>query len=162
MNINSLGVSLRCVCARCMGVGIHRQTSGDVMVLAGYKPTLKKQRRSRLNQCYGWFMDCTHPIRALIKQEQCENGESVASNSPQDYFCCLLEPKDFALCGCCSAMLTWLLYYEQIQFFPAPSLLKRVSVRRTQEAVHSISFPFEKQCSGNDKCVRPIEKPSGQ
>lgn len=115
-----------------------------------------------LNQCYGWFMDCAHPISSLIKQEQCGNGGSVAPHSPQDYFRCLLEPKDFALCDCCSAMLTRLFYYEQIQFFPAPSLLKRVLARRTQEAVHSISFPFEKQCSGNDKCVRPIEEPSGQ
>lgn len=88
MNINSLGVSLRCVCACRMGVGIHRQTSGDVMVPAGYKAMLKKQCSSaaRLNQCYGWFMDCAHPIRALIKQEQCGNGESIAPHSPQDYF----------------------------------------------------------------------------
>lgn len=59
-------------------------------------------------------------------------------------------------------MLTRLFYYEQIQFFPAPCLLKRVLARQTQEAVHSISFPFEKKCSGNDKCVGPIEEPSGQ
>lgn len=70
-----------------MCVGIHRQTSGDVMVPAGYKPVLKKQCRSvaGLNQCYSWFMDCAHPISALIKQELCENGESVAPHSPQDY-----------------------------------------------------------------------------
>lgn len=88
MNINSLGVSLRHLCACCMGVGIHRKTSVNVMVPAGYKPTLKKQCRSAagLNQCYGRFMDCAHPIRALIKQEQCGNGESIALNSPQDYF----------------------------------------------------------------------------
>lgn len=73
--------SLRCVCARRMGVGIHRQTSGDVMVPAGYKPMLKKQCRSaaELNQCYGWFMDCAHPISALIKQEQWEWSERSTS-----------------------------------------------------------------------------------
>lgn len=68
-----------------------------------------------------------------------------------------------------AAAMTRLFHYEQILLlfffffsFPALSLLKRASVRQTQEAVHSISFPFEKQCGGNDKCVRPIEEPSGQ
>lgn len=67
-----------CVCSL-HGCG-NTQTSGDVMVLAGYKPMLKKQCRSAagLNQCYGWFMDCAHPISALIKQEQFGNGGSVA------------------------------------------------------------------------------------
>lgn len=56
------------------------------MVPAGSKPVLKKQCRSAagLNHCYGWFMDCAHPIRALIKQEQCGNGKSIAPHSPQD------------------------------------------------------------------------------
>lgn len=86
MNTDSLGVFALCVCAA--WAWEYRQTSGDVMVPAGYKPPLKKQCRSAagLNQCYGCFMDCAHPIRALIKQERCGNGKSKASNSPQDYF----------------------------------------------------------------------------
>lgn len=48
VNTNSQGVSLRCVCvcvlAACMG--IHRQTSGDVLVPAGDKIMFKKWCRS--------------------------------------------------------------------------------------------------------------------
>lgn len=48
VNRNSRRVSLRCVCvcAQATCVGIHRQTSGDVQVPAGYKAMLKKQCRS--------------------------------------------------------------------------------------------------------------------
>lgn len=67
-----------CVCV-CSLHG-NTPTSGDVMLPAGYKAMLKKQCRSAagLNQCYGGFMGCAHPISALIKQEQFGNGGSVA------------------------------------------------------------------------------------
>lgn len=65
--------------------------------------------------------------------------------------------------GCCRcAISTPLFYYEQIHFLAAPPRLKGVVARQTQEAIPSISSPFEKQRSGNDKCVRPVEEPSGR
>lgn len=69
-----------CACAGDTAVGIGRHLGKSWSLTAGYKPVLRKQRRSAagLNQCYGWFMDCAHPISALIKQEHFGSGGSIA------------------------------------------------------------------------------------
>lgn len=61
-----------------------------------------------------------------------------------------------------AAILTPLFYYEQIHFLAAPPRLKGVVARQTREAIPSISSPIEKQCSGNDKCAKPVEEPPGR
>lgn len=67
VNTNSQGVSLRCVCVLAACMGIHRQTSGDLLVPAGDKIMLKSSADLQLTEPVLWL------LYELCPSNQCSN-----------------------------------------------------------------------------------------